>query len=383
MDTIMGAANAIPPTDAKKQWAASVLRAEARAIARLSSEPVGPLLDAAESHGVLPLVDRVLRRSDADLPASLREELAARVRFDQSIELARRAELGRVVDALHRAAVPTLLLKGAALAHTHYPAPHLRPRVDTDILVRPDDRSRAGDVLTRLGYAQDTSVNRDAIFTQSMFRKPGVGAVRHMIDLHWKISNRQLFRDLLSFDELERSAVQIGALGAGARTPGSVHSLLLACIHPVAHHRCEWPLIWLYDIALVAERLDTGAWSRFRELARVRQVSFICRSTFELVSQYLGERPWLRESGTLAIPDQRRFDEPSAAYLEPQNGARQDLLLDLKANAGLRAKARLLLAHAFPDSEYMRAEYAVTGWVGMTAAYTQRIANACLQLARS
>ena len=52
-------------TEPAKQWAAGVLRADERAIARLSSEPSRPLLDGAEANGVLSLVDRVLRQSNA------------------------------------------------------------------------------------------------------------------------------------------------------------------------------------------------------------------------------------------------------------------------------------------------------------------------------
>src|SRR5436309_10416844 len=119
-------------------------------------------------------------------------------------------------------------------------------RVNTDIRIRREDRTAAGEVLESLGYASDKAVERDAIFTQSMFRRSGVGAVRHMIDLHWQIANRPLFRALVSFEELDAGAVEIGALGPHVRTPNPIHSLLLACVHPVAHHRCDWSLIWLY-----------------------------------------------------------------------------------------------------------------------------------------
>ena len=85
----------------------------------------------------------------------------------------------------------------------------------------------------------------------------------------------------------------------------------------------------------------------------------------------------------LDVPDERRFEEPSAAYLGDEITSRQDLLLDLRASAGFTGKARLLLSHAFPNREYMRAEYNASGWLGVTSAYTGRIAGACLQLVRS
>ena len=46
-----------------------------------------------------------------------------------------------------------LLLKGAALAYTLYPEPHLRERCDTDLLLPSrEDAERAGRVLQTLSY---------------------------------------------------------------------------------------------------------------------------------------------------------------------------------------------------------------------------------------
>ena len=298
--------------------------------------------------------------------------------------MVRREELRRTCVVFRAASVPALLFKGAALAYTHYAFPHVRPRLDTDILVRPEDRTGAVEALERIGYQRRNMVTRDAIFTQWTFAKLGIGATRHLLDLHWRITNRPFFRYLFSFDELVSGAVEIPAIGNGARTFGAVHSLLLACIHPVAHHYNEWPLIWLYDVSLLAERLDSSQWMEFRRLAAEKKISFICKRTFELVSRHFGESVWWHESGMSGIPDDRRFDEPSAAYLhqEEPNG-RRDLFLDLRATPGLAGKFRLLMAHAFPNMEYVREAYGASGWLGTTSAYARRFGRACLQLARA
>ena len=84
-----------------------------------------------------------------------------------------------------------------------------------------------------------------------------------------------------------------------------------------------------------------------------------------------------------AIPDDRRFQEASAAYLDQEDNSRQDLVLDLRATPGLGGKSRLLLAHAFPNKDYIREAYGASGWLGLTSAYARRFGNACLQLARA
>ena len=364
---------------------AAVLRGDPDAAERLGFHPSTEFFEAADRHGVLLLVGRMLRDAkwtDA-IPCELREALSSRARCDQSVELVRREELRRVVDALHCAGISSIVFKGAALAYTHYEFPHLRPRLDTDLLVAPDDRLRAREVLESIGYTPANAVARDALFAEAMFSRKGIGTVHHVLDLHWRVISRPLFREVLPLDEIRSSVVMVPALGPAARTLDPVHALLLACIHPVAHHHSDWPLIWMYDVALLADCLTAAGWLRFRQLATARHVSFICKQAFELVARHLGERAWLRDSGVLAIPDQRRYEEPSAAYLEGRQSARSDLILDLNASRGLVGKSRLLLAHAFPDLKYMRAQYSTSGWLALTSAYIRRLAGACVQLARS
>jgi hypothetical protein len=364
---------------------AAVLRGDPDAAGRAGFQLSTEFFEAADRHGVLLLVGRMLRDSKwtDDIPSELSESLSSRARCDQSVELVRREELRRVVGALHSSGISSIVFKGAALAYTHYEFPHLRPRLDTDLLIAPDNRLRARDVLESIGYTPANVVARDALFTEAMFHRKGIGTVHHVLDLHWRVISRPLFREVLTLDEIHSSVVTVPALGPAARTLDPVHALLLACIHPVAHHHSDWRLIWLYDVALLADRLNAAEWLRFRQLATARHVSCICKHAFELVARHLGERDWLRDSGMLAIPDRRRYEEASAAYLEGRQSAWRDLLLDLNASRGLLGKSRLLLAHAFPDLKYMRAQYSTSGWLALTSAYIRRLAGACVQLARS
>src|SRR5437867_1504396 len=182
---------------------AAVLRSDDGAIRHLSLEPASSVLEAATDHGVHCLLGRAMHNQKARREVS--EELATALdgllRREQGVELVRRGELRRVIEGFDVTGIPALLFKGAALAYTHYPFPHLRPRCDTDLLVRPGDRLRASGLLASLGYHRVNAVDRDAVLTQWMFEKPGIGRVVHTLDLHWHISNRPLFRDILSFDE--------------------------------------------------------------------------------------------------------------------------------------------------------------------------------------
>lgn len=58
-----------------------------------------------------------------------------------------------VVSAFTGEGIGTVVLKGPVLARWLYPG-EVRPYVDSDLMVAPDDRARAVGVLERLGFAE-------------------------------------------------------------------------------------------------------------------------------------------------------------------------------------------------------------------------------------
>jgi hypothetical protein len=73
--------------------------------------------------------------------------LTARVLAEES-----REALCGVLDAGAGLGVEVTLLKGASIAHQHYPAPHLRPMRDLDVLVEPKAAAALEAALVETGY---------------------------------------------------------------------------------------------------------------------------------------------------------------------------------------------------------------------------------------
>ena len=141
-----------------------------------------------------------------------------------------------VLDALAASAIGTLTFKGAALAHQYYPAPQLRARADTDLLVAADDVAALDQTLGSLGYTRQQETSGQLVSYQSHYDKQDRAGVFHAFDVHWKVSNRQAFADCFSFDELWERRIPIPALGVHAATVSRVDALILALVHRAAHH---------------------------------------------------------------------------------------------------------------------------------------------------
>jgi hypothetical protein len=363
--------NAVPaPSTDLSALLASVVRDEIPA--GLNSCDPDRFTTEAEHHGVLPLVAEHLRQKSG-IPDQLRTRVADAAARGVAVDLAREYELVRCLEALDRAGCAPLLLKGAQLAYTHYPRPDLRPRLDTDLLIDARHRSEAHHTLTSLGYEVADSVTGDWLMSQATYLYRANDAQVHAVDVHWKIANAHLFTDVLSYAELAASAVAIPALGPAARGLSDAHALLLACVHRVAHHFDDEHLIWLYDIHLIASRIDIGAWDRFAELAAARGVGAICRRGLERAAEKFGTRVPEPVCDALDRAATRPADRATAAYLARDRRHVDHVVSDLRALPGWRARAQLMREHLFPSARYMRDVYAPASAAPLPMLYAWRI----------
>jgi hypothetical protein len=106
----------------------------------------------AEAHGLAPLLYAHARSAGVQLPLAVKRKLQGLHLRHHHANQVRTGVLRDILSAYHAAGVPVLVLKGAALAHTVYPEPGLRPMSDLDILVREGDLCRAQSLLTGLGF---------------------------------------------------------------------------------------------------------------------------------------------------------------------------------------------------------------------------------------
>lgn len=324
--------------------------------------------DAAERHGLTPLVASRLRARD-DAPRGIRDRALEIERAEAVRDVLSEAALRRVLSALADAEVGVLLMKGALLAHQYYERPELRRRLDTDILVQSTARDAVHRVLTGLGYRPDVQATQDIGSHQRPYLTRLHGTVDHVIDVHWRLANPALFGHVLAFDELSAASVAVPSLGGSARGLSPVHSLLVACVHRVAHHLDDERLIWVYDIHLIAGRLSTGEWDEFAKIATERRVAAICHA---------GLRRSMTRFGT-AVPEHvleataSAAAETTAAYMSRRHTRAGALVYDLRTLESWSDRWRLMRDYAFPPIEYMRQVYSPSSAAPLPWLYARRV----------
>ena len=338
---------------------AAVLRGERVSWRALAVGPAALLAACAEEDLTGLVQHQVASWPAVDWPPDICAELTREARAGAVREALRRRELVAVLDALAAQDVRPILLKGTPLAYTVYEDPSLRARSDTDLLVLRAQTDAVRRAMAALGYTATTYSDGDLLFRQFEFAREDAFGVGHAFDFHWKISTESAFADLLSYDELAAEAIPVPALGPHARAAGAVHALLLACVHPVMHHRNVERLLWLHDVRLLVSRLSHDELGRFAELATRKGVAAICANELALARSRLGAAVPEQVMAVLTAPG--RAAERSASYLEPGRRWSDELLSNVRGLPRWADRLRLLREVAFPAPGYMLRAYRLDG----------------------
>jgi hypothetical protein len=361
-----------------EELACRVLRGDAGAgTFPFDAERQCAFLQYADRHGLQALLCAQLRSSNcgSSWPSDLRQALTAEAAAQAAREILQGQETVRVLEALTQRGVKPLLMKGVPLAYTHYRSPHLRPRGDTDVLIRRVDRETAGSVLAGLAYTRRNLTSGELVSYQYTWSRLDRHGTTHVIDLHWRVSNSQMFAKALSYDEVANSSIAIPQLGGRALAP--VHALLLACMHRVVHITAPYfvddsvhygdRLIWLYDIHLLVSRMPPQELMRFARLAAEKKLSTICLDGLRRSQRCFAT---VLPAEIVEVLSNGSAPEPSARYLDP--GRLRQLVTDIRSLSNWPDRLRLAREHLFPPAEYILKKYAVSQRAWLPALYLRR-----------
>jgi hypothetical protein len=344
----------------------------------LGGQDPDSLLERAALHGVIGLLSFLASAGRVRLPEPLATRAASHARATAALEAIRGRETRSILRVLADDGIESLILKGAALAHTIYPQPWIRERIDTDILVRPGDAKRTMELLRSLGYAAYAGLPASSVVTQASFHRRAPPGYDNVVDLHWAIKNSGVLSDTIQVDDCFSRARTLSGLGDGALTIDPILTLLLACVHRASHlvERTgpadgDFPtgnrLIWLYDIHLLLAGFNRDEWQEFCRQAGMRRIAEICRDAVEIARRRFG-------AGARQFPVEElggRGWEPSRVFLSGQPGAVG--IAELAHRRGIASKWRFLRDNLFPPAMYIREKYHASSRWTLPFLYGRRI----------
>jgi hypothetical protein len=195
----------------------------------------------------------------------------------------------RLLEALARAEIRVISLKGAALGLMAYRNVSLREFSDLDLLVQAQDVWRARDVLVRHGYVLDSILLNDigaALALDQNSEISFVNATRGItVDLHCNVlDNRFSFQ--LETSQLFNEARTERHEGISFLSLSPEHLLLYLCAHGTKH---SWTrLRWLCDVAYYVQFKQNLDWNLCVRLAELAGCELVLKHTLLMARQVLG-----------------------------------------------------------------------------------------------
>jgi len=323
-------------------------------------EEWGEFVKTVGANGVAPLVYRSLKTRHTLIPGDVWEflqksnyrELARSVIFQET--------LTRLLKEFDKEAIPVVVMKGSALGKHVYPAAHLRPMSDIDLLVHEEDLPKASAVLERLDYQQ----SRYEQFSPG----PAEAAPHHIqflpnngmqfpVELHWRLiygREENLAEDMRWFwQQVEpyspdfRQAVVLNRQA----------NLLYLPAHLITHHNGQQlRLIWLYDLALLLDQPAELNWVEVLAAARNLKWEYALLKTIKQVGEVFAITPPVGLLQALNEPLEARLSQLEEGRLRlPDTRSAQAITLLLELD--WPGRLRFLWGVVFPKPEFVLLEF--------------------------
>lgn len=296
-------------------------------------------------------------------------------------ELYRRQNILKTLGLLRDHHSHCLLLKGSALAYSHYQKPYLRVRADTDLLISPGSKQAVEDCLLENGYRKSNTVSGELISHQCTFSKTE-NQIDHRYDIHWKLSNRNAYASRFDFEELYRQREQVNSLSEHVYRLGDDDALLHSIVHFYGHFPDERErLIWIYDLHLLCSRFTPSQWSQLVQKSAdkkldslVTQALQLTRATFATPIPGDVQRALEKSPVRLDKIEQRRLSSPRWSRIEQFKSDWNAL--------SVTQRCRLLKEYMLPPAEFILRQNHSRNKLLLPYFYLKRLVSGAIRLVK-
>ena len=318
-----------------------------------------------DKHGLLMLCSEA--PLNKYLPAEHKQQHMAAVSLGIAATQTQTSSLEAVLNTLAQENLtPAIIFKGSALGPIEYQQSWHRPKSDHDLLIPVQAKAAYHDSLIEQGFTHIVSISGRYVSYQASYVKQTSEAAHIWIDLHWKISNRQMlaslfdYADMLSttrsfsLDRLHRSTTS-DELTKPALAPSRADCIVLAAQHVIGHHSIDTRLLWFFDLLVVIRNCSNE---------ELEQLVARC-AELRVAGMVLAAIEYAESAFIPVLPDDIRQKllelsaGPEATQIlvtQPHTRARL-IWWDLKSIDTWGGKFRFILENLFPDRAYMGARF--------------------------
>lgn len=332
------------------------------------------LLPFAREHNLLPLLRKKLG-GNPRVPESARAVFQREYMRSAARAALLQRDLARMLEQFRARDIDLVLLKGSALAAAIYPDPALRPMVDVDALIAPQDAPAALECAAALGYYPQNSETRagDQLEFENEIALINPASAMSMIEFHWSLFNSPHHQQRLQMDWFRDTAIPITLGATPAKMLGAEAQLIHLSAHLMLHHQ-GYGLLWWNDIFELLRKYEaTLNWEVVLTKAREFDLILPLRDVvLRLRAEWGAPVPPAALDGLFAATATPREAQVYEWLTAPERPVAHRFAADLRALTSWRARLRFALSNLFPSAQYMRSRYGIKNNALLPLAYPYR-----------
>jgi hypothetical protein len=314
------------------------------------------LIGLARAHGVLGHFTAALAGIPGfQIPSPFLDSLRVHQRAHLLSNLAKTAELFRVLELFRQSEIECAVVKGPVLSLRAYGEPAVRQYADLDLLLRQKDIPRAAEILVDAGY--NSRISAEVIRSGKI---PGEYrfCAQHteiILELHTE-STLRYFPSPLPIEKYFHSKTSLSLDGRSVPALSAEHEFVLISVHGATHF---WErLMWICDVAAMVHNHPQLDWNLIRRSAAEAGAERMVRVALLLAERSLGvpipkemKNEVRRDSACLGLVRQIETWLPYAGFAAPSILPRAFFRFAIRGNAiaGLGYLARLSLSTTEED----------------------------------
>lgn len=295
------------------------------------------------------LADRI------QIPPEVMESLRRLYLRTTASNLCLSAEMSRLLKLFERESIPAVVLKGAALAPTLYPAEGCRPMVDLDLLVPRESIPGVQKLMEDRGFTLVAQRMTGRFRVELEFYRKAMETLR--VEPHWHLFQHPREWARAPIEWFWSGTVEVDAGGQPMRILRAEAQVLHLAVHMESKHTEDRTLLMSYDMALVISHYrDNMNWD---ELLRAAE-------DFRMVLPLRHALGRAADDWSVALPSVAlawiQTSKPGRAeqFAADTCGEKPSLVsiwLDLRSLPDVGQKVQYAICCLFPNREYLRSRY--------------------------
>ncbi len=333
------------------------------------------LLDSATTHRVLPFLYPWL--TDASrihtLAPLLHDRLKQTMRETMARNLLLTSELCAIVKGLDCHGIPSIPIRGPALAQQLYDDPFLRSAEDLDLLVHRRDLPVVAAFLTQRGYR---SVEHRQGFLETFsysleFVHPASGLY---VEPHWSLVYPP-YVGTVDMAPVWARAVRQQVAGVHMLGLGLIDLVIHLCVH-LLHRGNQVPFLWFYELdRLLREKEADIDWGQFVRVAHsMGQGLLVAQALAKVIEHCDTPLPPSVSAQLFSSPHPSSLPTIGLLLTRGQVNGREEFAA-LWALRGLHSKLRYVLGLLFPSPKFMLRRYQLSSRLMLMLYYPLRFVS--------